>query len=248
MIRPILAGLFAMVLMAGCAGTQMQTYAKPATGELLYSKVNSVAVLPFDTLVEGAAAPKNAENILVQELLAQGEFERIEEPRYVAGLMKKLKLRNTETLDPEVVRKIGEELQVDALIVGSLVLYGEEERSTDVEFHIFLNMLMVDTGQLIWSGRTYVNSNTTWGQVFGLTEGPSSNEMAIKGMVKLAREVSDQFDDARDRELEMMYRTAEEEEEEEDGLFDEDEDEEEEFEEEEGEEEAEEILLKVKPK
>lgn len=242
-MRKLLAGLFAILLLAGCSGVQTRTFAKPATGERLFGNIKRVAVLPFDTLSEGAVGPKNAENVLNQELLTLELFEGgVEEVRYVSGLMKKLKLRNTESLDRELVRKIGEELQVDAVVVGALMLFGEEEVSEIVEFSVSLGIIEVQTGDLLWSGRTFVRSSTTLSEVFGLSTGPSINELATEGVVKLAREMASQIEDARELEVEKIFEMSRAQSE---AKPDEGMDEEEKRQEDE---QAEEILLKVKPK
>jgi hypothetical protein len=229
------------MLLAGCARVQTQTYAKQATRDRKFGGIQRVAVFPLDTLSEDASGPKNTENVLIQELLALGTFESVEEPRYVAGLMKKLKLRNTETLDREIVKKIGQELDVDALIVGSLLLNGQEETSTNVEFSIFLRVLEVESGDIIWSGSTFVRSDTTWQEVLGLSEGPSINDLAARGALDMADEIDDQFVDARELEYNILIQDLppEDDEEQEDDFEDESDEEEEE---------VEELLLKVAPK
>jgi hypothetical protein len=224
---------------------QVQTYSKPVTPEPVYTGIKRVAVLPFDSLAEGAVGPKHAELMLVQELLSKGIFESIEEPRYVAGLMKKLKLRNTESLDREIVRKIGEELQVDAVLCGGLMLNGEEEKSTSVEFSMFLDMLVVETGDLVWSSRAFVHSNTTTAEVFGLSEGPSINELAQQGVIQLTDELASQLSDNREMELEQIFEQQKEETK---MATEEAADIEKEKTQEADEGNAEEILLKVKPK
>lgn len=209
-MRLVFPWLLALALLAGCSKTQVVTYAKPASPERVFGNVKRVAVLPFETLTESALGPKNAENLLVQRLLTQGTFESVKEPRYVAGLMKKLKLRNAETLDKEIVTKIGQELQVDAVIVGVLLLYGEEEKSTNVEFSISLNMLSIDTGEIIWSGSDYLRASTTWGQVFGLSEAPSVNDLASQAIQSLAKEIDRSFEDNRSDENKIIMKQAEE--------------------------------------
>ena len=127
-------GQVLLALVVGCGGASIQTYSKPATGQRQYGKIKKVAVLPFDSVVEGSEAPLLTLDLFLQEVLSRGIFEDVEEPRYVGELMKKLKLRNTENLDREIVRKIGEELQAQALILGNVLLFGTEENSDDVEF------------------------------------------------------------------------------------------------------------------
>ena len=241
-MRAIFAVICALALAAGCAPVQTQTYSKVATKERVYSNVKRIAVMPFDILTEGAAGPKNAENILINQLLAQYTFDKVEEPRYISGLMKKLKLRNTESLDREIVQKIGQELNVDAILVGSLYLFGQEEKSEDIEFSLFLNMLDVQTGEIIWSGRSYVRSTTSWAQVFGLQAKASVNDLAVAGVLKLADEIDETFVDNRETEYRLILEANPEDEQSEDEGAEEKEDKDKE----DGE--AEELLLKVAPK
>ena len=97
MMRRLVGMMIAISLtfVLGCGGVSVRTYSKPVTGERQYGKVKKVAILPFDSVVEGAQAPKIAGDLFLQDLLARETFESVEEPRYVAELLKKLKLRNT---------------------------------------------------------------------------------------------------------------------------------------------------------
>jgi len=202
------AGAALCALVMGCAGASVQTYAKPASGQRQYGKVKKVAVLPFDSVVEGAQGPRIAGDLFLQELLARGTFDTVEEPRYVSELMKKLKLRNTEGLDREIVRKMGEELQAQALILGDLLLFGQEENSEVVEFALQVNMLDVDTGDILWSGKTYANASTTVGEILGVNQGPSQNDVAMKGVRRLVSRLDGEFRDAREAEVERMLEAA----------------------------------------
>ncbi len=201
-------GAVLTVAALGCAGASVRTYTKPPTGERQYGKIKKVAVLPFDSVVEGDQAKRIARDLFVQELLARGTFEAVEEPRYVQDLMKKLKLRNTEGLDREVVRKIGEELQAQALVVGDLLVFGQEENSEVVEFALQVNMLDAETGDLIWSGRTYARSSTTLGEIFGVNQGPSPNDVAAKGVARLVSRLDAELRAARETEVQRMLEAA----------------------------------------
>ncbi len=202
------AGAAVLATIVACSGTSIRTYSQPPTGHRQYGKVKKVAVLPFDSVVEGAQAPKIAGDLFLQELLNRGTFEQVEEPRYVTELMKKLKLRNTEGLDREIVRKIGEELQAQALVLGNLLLYGQETNSEIVEFSLQVNVVDVDTGDILWSGRTYAHSSTTWGEVLGVSLGPSANDVAVTGVAKLVARLDREFRAARSAEVEQMLEAA----------------------------------------
>jgi len=192
----------------GCGGVAVRTYGKSATGERQYGKVKKVAVLPFDSVVEGAQAPKITNDFFLQDMLALETFEQVEEPRYVSELMKKLKLRNTENLDREIVRKIGEELQAQALVFGQVLLYGVDAHSNIAEFALQINLLDVQTGNILWSSRTFADASTTWGQVFGVSEGPSVNDVAKAGVGQLVARLDRDFRRAREVEVETMLQAA----------------------------------------
>ena len=236
-----------LTFVLGCGGVSVRTYSKPATGERQYGKVKKVAVLPFDSVVEGAQAPKITGDLFLQDLLARETFDEVEEPRYVTELMKKLKLRNTENLDREIVRKIGEELEAQALIFGQILVYGVDDFSNIVEFAFQINVLDVESGDILWSSRSFANAKTTWGQVMGVSEGPSVNHVAAQGVEELVARLNRDFRKAREAEVETMLEAAKAQEFSEDAVPSE-----------EAaptgepdiapEEEAEEILLQVKPK
>jgi hypothetical protein len=230
----------------GCAGASIQTFSKPATGQRQYGKIKKVAVLPFDSVVEGSEAPLITLDLFLQDLLSRGTFEDVEETRYVGELMKKLKLRNTENLDREIVRKIGEELQAQALILGNVLLFGAEENSETVEFALRINLVDVDTGDLLWAGSTYARSSTTLGEILGVNQGPSANDVAVKGLGRLVQRLDKEFRRAREGEVERMLEAARAAEEAEEAAPEEAPAEAEE--DVTPEEEAEEILLEVKPK
>ncbi len=201
-------GAIWMVAVLGCAGASVRTYTKPPVGERQYGKIKKVAVLPFDSVVEGDQPKRLARDLFVQELLARGTFEIVEEPRYVQDLMKKLKLRNTEGLDREVVRKIGEELQAQALVLGDLLLFGQEENSEVVEFALQVHLLDVETGDLIWAGRTYARASTTLGEILGVNQGPSPSDVAAKGIARLVSRLDHEFRAAREAEVQRMLEAA----------------------------------------
>ena len=210
MIRRILQtiGLGALVLTIGCAGVSVKTYSKPAAGQRQYGKVKKVAVLPFDSLAEGASVPKICQDLFLQELLSRGTFEIIEEPRFVAALMKKLKLRNTEELDREVIRKLGEELKAEAIVLGNIWTYGQQKESEVVEFAMRSTMLEAETGEVLWSGNTYVKSATSWGEVLGLAKSPSPSDIGVQGVRALVAYLDNDFRDAREAEVERMLEAA----------------------------------------
>ena len=210
MIRRLIgtAGVGLLALALGCAGASVKTFSKPGSAQRQYGKVKKVAVLPFDSVVEGAQAPRLVLDLFLQELLTRGTFDTVEEPRYVLELMKKLKLRNTENLDREIVRKIGEELKAQALILGNVLLFGVEESSEVAEFACQVTMIDVESGEILWAGRSMASSSTTVGEILGVNKGPSVNDVATRGVIHLVGRFDREYRRAREEEVERMLDVA----------------------------------------
>ena len=69
-------------------------------------------------------------------------------------------------------------MQAQALIFGQVLLFGVDDHSNIVEFAMQVNLLDVASGNILWSSRTFADASTTWGQVLGVSEGPSVNDVA----------------------------------------------------------------------
>lgn len=197
-----------LALVLGCASASIQTYAKPSTGPRQYAKVKKVIVMPFDSVVEGAQSSRVAGDMFLQELQARGTFEVVEERRYVKDLMQKLKMSNTDRLGREEVRKLCEELQAQALIVGDLLLFGEEKVSESVEFALQVSVLDGESGEVLWSGRSYAKSNTTVGEILGVSQGPSANDVARGSVMQIVGRLNREWRRARETEVEKMLEAA----------------------------------------
>ena len=69
-------------------------------------------------------------------------------------------------------------------------------------------MIDVDSGDILWSGRSFASSSTTWGEILGVNQGPSPNDVAKRGVRSLVAELDDEFRDAREQEVERMLEAA----------------------------------------
>ena len=120
---------FSMLLLgaflAGCAGApQIRAVSKPSENKQQFLGLKKVAVLPFTNIGGDKGAEQQVMGILVSELNIRGTFEEVEDPIYVGSVLKSLKLRKIENLDVEIIRKMGSEMDAQALVLGEIHAWG----------------------------------------------------------------------------------------------------------------------------
>jgi len=143
----VLIGL--LIGLAGCAKTYVQGYIKP---DLNVSDVKSIAMLPFDNISGYQDAGKKVENLLLTELV-RTEMFKIAEMGEVEKSLRNLRIRTTSEIDLDKLQKLGKQLNVQAVIMGSVDEYElrQERNETVPVVSITARMLDVQTGDIIWA-------------------------------------------------------------------------------------------------
>lgn len=142
-----LALFVALALLAGC-GTTQQTRFLHKNADL--GAIGKVAVLPFDNLSPERAAGDKVQKIFYLELLSLDVFE-VAEPGEVT---KVLRAQGTpDALGPNELKKIGKDLGVDALFLGSVVDYTDAHTGSTPtpEVTVQLRLVETHTGATVWS-------------------------------------------------------------------------------------------------
>lgn len=176
-----LAPLLVLLSLAACA-------APPAPSVYLHPNADlasfrEVAVLPLENLTSDRFAGERVREILMVELLAGGVFE----PREVGEVNRVLRVANLPSLadlGPQQVAKLGKDLGVKALIMGSVMEYTERRVGTLTAPQVALSLKMIDceTGAAVWSvadARTGLSTST---RLFGVGEETSSQ--AVRELVR----------------------------------------------------------------
>jgi hypothetical protein len=116
-------------------------------------------------------------------------------------MMKKLKITNTDILEREVVKKFGDEMNVQGILYGKVLQFGPGI-AKDSPNQMTLDLSLVDpaTGIVLWAGNVSVYGGLTVGKVFGVTDGKTPEEVAREGVRKLVGSMTDEIEDARNRE------------------------------------------------
>ncbi len=157
----------ATALVAGCAPSP-RVY---TSNEFKLHGEIRVAVLPFDNLTDAEGAARHVHDIFTVELLKTGKFSVVD-PGEVEGVLTSERIRFISELSSEQTRKIASDLNVSALIEGTVLEYGIRQvqgyNVTEVPF-ISLLVKMVDagSGKILWASSYSRNGNDTE-KVFGI--------------------------------------------------------------------------------
>lgn len=176
-----LAPLLVLLSLAACATPPAPSIYLHPNADL--ASFRQVAVLPLDNLTSDRFAGERVREILMVELLAGGVFE----PREVGEVNRVLRVANLPgltDLGPQQVAKLGKDLGVQALIMGSVMEYTERRVGTLTAPQVALSLKMIDceTGAAVWSvadARTGLSTST---RLFGVGEETSSQ--AVRELVR----------------------------------------------------------------
>ena len=190
-----------LVLAIGCSRPVLKEHAQPSRAKDQYIRIKKVAIFPFENYSETKEADKTIDALLTPAIRDEEVFDSVEDTRFTRDVMKKLKMTSTDILDKEVMKKLGEEMNVQGVIYGKIVTYGkgkEKEASSQVT----MDMAMVEpsTGVVLWVGNVSAYGGLTVGKVFGVTEGKTDVEVARDAVRKLAVSLADEVKRARERE------------------------------------------------
>jgi TolB-like protein len=175
------------LLVGGCATPEPSSiYLHPNADIAAFQQI---AVLPIENLTNDQFADERVREILVIELLAQGVFEPVE----IGEVNRVLRVQNISRLTdlgPEDVKALGEALNVQALLFGSVIEYGQRRTGTFTtpEVAVALKLIDCETGVVVWSvsdARTGMPMST---RLFGV--GEETHSLAIR---KLIRQLMDEL-------------------------------------------------------
>lgn len=143
--------------------------------------ITRVAVLPFDNLTQERSAGDKVQKIFYLELLSLDVFE-IAEPGQVTKV-----LRNAGSLDafgPNDYQKLGKDLGVEAVFVGSVVDFAEGRTgsTSTPDVTIQLRLIETTTGATVWSAGQTRSGASTSTRLFGV--GGESLTQAARRVVK----------------------------------------------------------------
>jgi len=153
------------------------------------SAFQRIAVLPLDNYTGDRFAGERVREILGVELLAQGVFEPAESGE-VNRVLRAQNISTMTTLGPEAIKKLGEALNVQALLFGSVVEYSERRTGTfrSPQVSLALRLVDVESGLVVWSVSDARTGMALTTRLFGVGE-ETFTEAVRKLIRKLMREL-----------------------------------------------------------
>ncbi len=179
--RYALAGMLLLLSAAlGCSTTPSYHIRQ----DVDFSFIKRVAVLPMDNLTNERFAGETVRQVVISEFLASGLVDVVV-PGEVTAAMERLGIKSVASLDKEQIRALGEALDVQAVIFGSVEEFGMT-RSGNVSAPIVtISLMMADTGSgsIIWSVTRTGGGAGFWARHFG-----ARTETMSETLLKVVRE------------------------------------------------------------
>jgi TolB-like protein len=164
--------------LAACRSTQQTSYVHKNAD---LGAIGKVAVLPFDNLSQERSAGDKVQKIFYLELLALDVFE-VAEPGQVTKVLRTQ--TTSDALGPAEYQKIGKDLGVDGVFVGSVVDFAETHAggTPTPEVTIQLRLIETHSGSTVWStGQTRSGASVST-RLFGV--GGESMTQAARRVVR----------------------------------------------------------------
>jgi len=191
----------AVIFATGCSGPVIREHAQPSRGKDTYIRIKRVAVFPLENYSETRDAEKVMDTLLVPSLRLESVFSEVEDTRFTRDVMKKMKVTGTDILEKEVVKKLGDELNVQAILYGKVLSYGKgKEKDASSQVTMDLAMVEPSSGSVLWVGNVTVIGGLTLGKIFGVTEGKTDVEVARDAVRLLTSRLAQEINLARDKE------------------------------------------------
>lgn len=131
--------------------------------------VKTVAILPFDNHTAHPNASRRVREMLMTEVMASGLFEVLEKGR-VDSLLHEEALAPGAPIDAPTLRRLGQRLGVEAVIMGSLDDIGAVQSGSYRYSELTMTMRLVDSDKdvILWQASGSGSGYSIWDRLFGI--------------------------------------------------------------------------------
>lgn len=154
-----------LTMLLGC-GSNLRLYIHE---EADFGYLEKIAVLPFVNLTNHQFASEKITDCFITELLIAGKFDIVDSGEVVKIIRENGVVFNEQNKDMDLatIKKIGEKLGVQAIIIGSVAQYEMVTISQEQYPAISINTRLIDvgTGKIAWMG-SYVANGAPSGFLF----------------------------------------------------------------------------------
>lgn len=151
--RPLPAFAVAIVMTVAALSTSCRsTTTKYIHPNADLAAMKRVAVLPFENVTQERTAGDKVQKIFLVELLSLDTFDVVE-PGAVNKALKAERIESVDALAPADIKRIGEQLNVEAVFIGTVVDFAESRSGSTPapEVTIQLRLVETQTGATVWS-------------------------------------------------------------------------------------------------
>lgn len=161
--------IFIMVsFTAGCSSNTVK-YINPTAD---FSYIKKVAIVPFNNLTNDGYASEKLRSILTVEILSRKYFDLVEQGQTRKVVTQILRAQgipegSSASYDTETIKLIGEELGVQAILIGGVNEYPSRGSSV-----ASLSLKMIDTGSgvVLWQVITAVKGTNAFKSFLGMED------------------------------------------------------------------------------
>lgn len=176
--------LLMVLIMSGCGGLAPTVFLHT---DYDFRFIERVAVIELENLTKDQGAGLRATRFFINELLAAEAFDVVE-PGEVARIMAKFSLIKAGDLSKEQIIEIGNSLQVQALLFGSISESSTARTAGGAAFTVTLSTRLVDaeSGITVWSATHTEDSKGFFSSLLGTSQ-KSQSEVTRRCVKKTIR-------------------------------------------------------------
>jgi len=186
-LRSSVGALLAAALLAacGCGGARRSSAVTFHDENMDFSLIRTVAVMPFDNLSATRAAEQRVRDVFMTMLQATGSMYVLP-PGEVNRGISRAGIENPIAPTAEEIVTFGGITETDAVILGSVLEYGETRSGSAQANFISLSVRMIETqtGRVVWSASSTRGGVDAGDRLFG-GGGQPMNDVTAKAIQDL---------------------------------------------------------------
>lgn len=171
-------------LVAGCGSKSTQE--SFLRDEVDLTSITRVAVVPFENNSKEPFAPERVRGIAITEILARGLFDVVDKGLVDSALREEAVDLSKGPMDPGAMKRLGQRLNVQAFLMGSIDQAGEVQRGPNSYPALAMTLRLIDTqaGMIFWQASGSQTGDSLRKRLFGL-----GSEDEFKVALRLLRQL-----------------------------------------------------------
>ena len=159
--------LMISIVLAGCGKGTSDAYFVREQTDLNF--IQKVAVLPFSNNTNDNHAANRLRGITSTQILSMGLFDVVN-TSVVDSALQEMAVNQNTPLDTPVLRRLGQRLDVQAFVHGSVENIGRnmEGSFTYPEVSLSLQLIESETSMILWKSTAHRHGYSVWDRLFDL--------------------------------------------------------------------------------